>query len=156
MLKKFPPSPKIYLNYLSFLYTTLDSPPAAHALLPRALQALPPYTHLDLTSKAAQLEFKHGDPERGRTLFEGLLGTWPKRLDLWIVLADVEVRVGDKQRVRDVFERALKVKLKPRNAKFLFKKWIAWEEKVGDAKSQDVVKGRAREYVRMQGGKVED
>ena len=155
MLKKFPPSPKIYLNYLSFLYTTLSSPPAAHALLPRALQALPTYAHVDLTSKAAQLEFKYGDPERGRTLFEGLLGTWPKRLDLWIVLADAEIRIGEKQRVRDVFERALGVKLKPKNAKFLFKKWVAWEENEGDQKSQDVVKGKAKEYVRLQGGKVE-
>ena len=156
MLKKFPPSPKIYLNYLSFLYTTLSSPSAAHDLLPRALQALPQYTHLDFTSKAAQLEFKYGDPERGRTLFEGLLGTWPKRLDLWIVLADAEIRIGEKQRVRDVFERALKVKTKPRNAKFLFKKWIVWEEKVGDQKSRDVVKAKAKEYVQMQGGKVDE
>ena len=156
MLKKFPPSPKIYLNYLSFLYTPLSSPSAAPALLPPPLHAHHPNTHLDLTTQAAQMEFKYGDPERGRTLFEGLLGTWPKRLDLWIVLADAEIRIGEKQRVRDVFERALKVKTKPRNAKFLFKKWIAWEDKVGDQKSQDVVKAKAREYVKMHGGKVDE
>ena len=72
------------------------------------------------------------------------------------MLADAEIRIGEKQRVRDVFERALKVKTKPRNAKFLFKKWIAWEERHGDPKSQDVVKAKAKEYVKMQGGKLDE
>jgi rRNA biogenesis protein RRP5 len=45
--------------------------------------------------KFGQSEFKLGEPERGRTVFEGLLNKYPKRSDLWSVYLDQEVRVGD-------------------------------------------------------------
>jgi len=51
-------------------------------------------------SKFAQLEFKHGDAERGKTIFEGIIDSYPKRLDLWTVYIDMEVKQGDIQSVR--------------------------------------------------------
>jgi hypothetical protein len=38
--------------------------------------------------------------ERGRSLFEGVLRNYPKRLDLWSVYLDQEVAQGDQQRIR--------------------------------------------------------
>ena len=38
--------------------------------------------------------------ERGRSLFEGVLRNYPKRLDLWSVYLDQEVAAGDQQRIR--------------------------------------------------------
>ncbi|KAL8758381.1 MAG: hypothetical protein Q9184_003949, partial [Pyrenodesmia sp. 2 TL-2023] len=78
-------SPSLWLNAATFYLTTLSAPPRAHALLPRALQSLPQHTHVDLTRSFALLEYSspNGDPERGRTLFENLLSTFPKKLDLW-------------------------------------------------------------------------
>lgn len=38
--------------------------------------------------------------ERGRSLFEGVLRNYPKRLDLWSVYLDQEVASGDEQRIR--------------------------------------------------------
>lgn len=38
--------------------------------------------------------------ERGRSLFEGVLRNYPKRLDLWSVYLDQEVAAGDPQRIR--------------------------------------------------------
>ncbi len=38
--------------------------------------------------------------ERGRSIFEGVLRNYPKRLDLWSVYLDQEVALGDQQRVR--------------------------------------------------------
>jgi len=153
-MKKHSQSPDLYINHATFLMTELSAPDRARALLPRAMQALRPHTHLDLTSKFAQLEFTtpHGDPERGRTVFETLLSQWPKRLDLWNVLLDLEIKQGDREIVRRLFERVTGkgTNPKPRKAKFLFKKWLDWEMKSGDAKSQERVKALAAEYVRAQ------
>lgn len=165
--KKFSQSPSLFLNYANFLFDTLAAPDRGRALLPRALQALPSHTHVDITSKFGQLEFRssNGDVERGRTVFEGLLSSFPKRIDLWNVLLDLEIKVGDANQVRRLFERVLglghgvamdgtktgtKRKVKDKQAKFLFKKWLAFEEKVGgrDDKMVDDVKARAAEYVK--------
>ena len=152
MVKKFSQDPKVWLNYATFLFNTLASPHRARDLLPRALQALPKYHHLDLTSKFAQLEFRspNGDAERGRTIFEGLLDTFPKRLDIWSVMLDLEIKSGDKDKVRKLFGRVTSNKLKVKKAKYFFKRWLEYEEKNGDPQSCEKVKARAAEYVREQ------
>ncbi|PGH12623.1 hypothetical protein AJ79_04121 [Helicocarpus griseus UAMH5409] len=170
--KKFTPSPTLYLNYANFLFDTLAEPERGRALLPRAIQSLPKHTHVDITSKFGQLEFRspNGDVERGRTIFEGLLSSFPKRVDLWNVLLDLEIKNGDAEQVRRLFERVLGLggagsvaadgtrtgarKLKDKQAKFFFKKWLAFEEKVGDGdeKMVDEVKARAAEYVKAAKG----
>ena len=154
-LKKHGQSPDLYTNYATFLMTTMAASDRARALLPRAMQALPQHTHLALTSKFAQLEFNspNGDPERGRTIFETLLSQWPKRLDLWNVLLDLEIKQGDQAVIRRSFERVTisSPYMKPQKAKFFFKKWLDYEGKAGDSKSQERVKALAAEYVRAQG-----
>ncbi|EER24499.1 S1 RNA binding domain containing protein [Coccidioides posadasii C735 delta SOWgp] len=164
--KKFTQSPNLFLNYANFLFDTMAAPDRGRALLPRAMQSLPPHTHVELTSKFGQLEFRslHGDVERGRTVFEGLLSSFPKRVDLWNILLDLEIKVGDVDQVRRLFERVLGIgrgvgadgskagmkKLKDKQAKFFFKKWLTFEEKIsnGDDKMVDEVKARAAEYVK--------
>ena len=154
-LKKHGQSPDLYINYATFLMTTTAASDRARALLPRAMQALPQHSHLSLTSKFAQLEFNspNGEPERGRTIFETLLSQWPKRLDLWNVLLDLEIKQGDQAVIRRAFERVTTsgLNMKPRKAKFFFKKWLDYENKAGDDKNQERVKALATEYVRAQG-----
>jgi len=160
-------SPKFFLNYATFLFDTLAVPERGRGLLGRALQSLPPHTHVETTSKFAQLEFRspNGDSERGRTVFEGLLSSFPKRIDLWNVLLDLEISAGDAEQVRRLFERVLGLqnkkgkisvdaskKLKPKQAKFLFKKWLAYEETLaaanGNEKIVEDIKARAAAYVK--------
>ncbi len=151
LVKKFSQSPTVWYNYAHFLHSTLSSPDRARALLPRATQSLPPHTHLALTLKFASLEFHStsGSPERGRTMFEGLLSTFPKRLDIWNQLLDLEIKQGDKDVVRGLFERVTKVRgLKAKAAKAWFRRWSEWEEANGDKKTQEKVKARAEEWVR--------
>ncbi|KAI9678540.1 MAG: rRNA biogenesis protein rrp5 [Caeruleum heppii] len=153
MTKKFSASPRIWTNYATFLFNTVAAADRARALLPRALQALPPHTHIQTTSQFGALEFRSpaGDPERGRTLFEGLLATFPKRLDRWTVLLDLEMRVGDRERVRALFERVLRIPgLKAKKARFFFKRWAEWEEKGGDQRMVGKVRERAEEFVRRE------
>lgn len=166
MLKKFTQDPKVWINYATFLFGTATDAEStdtaggadkARALLPRALQTLPKHTHFDLTLKFAQLEFKQsgnaGVPERGRTLFEGLLSAFPKRIDLFNVLLDLELTLEDNEAtVRGLFERifAGPRKLKPKQAKYFFKRWLAFEEGVGGGNERrvDEVKAKAAEWVR--------
>ncbi|MCJ1317154.1 rRNA biogenesis protein rrp5 [Xylographa vitiligo] len=153
MVKRFSQDPKVWLNHASFLFDTVAAPQRARDLLPRALQSLLKHHHVDLTSKFAQLEFRsaNGDAERGRTIFEGLLSTFPKRLDLWNVMLDLEIKAGDKDQVRQLFGRVTSSKLKAKKAKYFFKRWLEYEEKEGDAQSCEKVKARAAEYVRQLG-----
>jgi rRNA biogenesis protein RRP5 len=48
----------------------------------------------------AVLEFKYGDAERGKTIFEGIVDSYPKRLDVWGVYIDQVAKENDIQGVR--------------------------------------------------------
>lgn len=78
------------------------------------------------------------------------------------MLLDLEIKNGDMEQVRRLFGRVLGLghpiaadgtkpgakRLKDKQAKFFFKKWLAFEEKTGDEKMVDEVKARAADYVR--------
>jgi hypothetical protein len=57
---------------------------------------------LKTISKFAQLEYKLGEPERGKTLFEGMVDSHPKRWDLWSIYIDMEAGQKDVQSTRSV------------------------------------------------------
>ncbi|QDS77330.1 hypothetical protein FKW77_004939 [Venturia effusa] len=104
-------TPTFWLNYATFLMTTLDKPDAARELLKRALQSLPTHEHRHTIALFGALEFKspNGDIERGRTTFEGLVETYRKRWDLWDMYLDLELTKGqdhvsaDKEKARALF-----------------------------------------------------
>ena len=48
----------------------------------------------------AQTEYKQGDPNRGSTMFENVLTTYPHRLDLWAVYLDKTIALNDHQQSR--------------------------------------------------------
>lgn len=141
MIKKFSQDPKIWINYASFLLSSVQSREATRNLLKRALQALPPDLHKGVISKFAKLEFRNGNPERGRTLFKNLLSTFntsDKKNDLWNIFnifIDIEIKYGGDgkvKRVRGLFKRALAKKFPARQSKALSKKWLEFEKKEGD------------------------
>lgn len=55
---------------------------------------------VDMIAKFAQLEFRYGDAERGRTMFDKVLTSYPKRTDLWSVFIDLMVKHGSQKDVR--------------------------------------------------------
>ncbi|KAM0428294.1 hypothetical protein ACHAPT_007195 [Fusarium lateritium] len=151
MVKKFgAKAPNVWLNYAHFLHVTRNDAARARSLLPRATQQLDSRHSQNLVSRFAALEFRspNGEPERGRTMFEGLLAAWPKKGDLWSQLLDLEVGLtdADPTAVRDVFERRTRVKgLKPQQAEKWFRRWATWEEKL-DPKGKDRVMAKAQEW----------
>ncbi|KIW20985.1 hypothetical protein PV08_01564 [Exophiala spinifera] len=159
MLKKFKADLDVWVNYATFLFDVVNKPGEARELLPRASKTLPSTTkdkkeenraRFELTKSFALLEFKskNGLPERGRTLFEGLLAEYPKRLDLFNVILDQEEKLGDHDKVRETYERVLSVKLKQEQARHFFKRWEKFEAKHGDQRKVEDVQARAVEWVR--------
>ena len=57
-------------------------------------------TDVETIAKFAQMEFKHGEPERGKTMFENILSNYPKRTDLWSVYVDMVIKTDDIEAVR--------------------------------------------------------
>ena len=55
---------------------------------------------MEVISKFAQMEFKTGEAERGKTMFENVLSSYPRRTDLWSVYIDMVIKLGQHQQVR--------------------------------------------------------
>ncbi|WVQ96181.1 hypothetical protein IAU59_003284 [Kwoniella sp. CBS 9459] len=146
IVKKFSAYPDSWTRFADF-YLKKGDVDAARALLPRSMKSLDKSKHVETIEKMSLLEFKHGDAERGKTLFEGLVDKFPKRLDLWGVYIDQLAKIGDIQGVRGLVDRALAQKLTGKKAKFLFKKLLTIEQRIGDAAGQEKAKDRARQWV---------
>ena len=170
--KTFRASPDVWLNYATFLMTSKQEPDRARALLPRSLKSVPTSEHRLLTAKFAGLEFRStgGDAERGRTIFETIVGEWPKWTQGWDMWADLEraqiataeteeAKSEAVEKTRALFDRMCKAKMKKRRAKFVFKRWMEFEEKEGDKKDVERVQAIAKEWVeraQAKGGDDED
>jgi len=95
------------------------------------------------------LEYKFGDVERGKTIFEGIVSTHPKRLDQWSIYIDQEAKLGAIDSVRIVFGRLLQQKLSTKKAKFVFKKWLEIENNIGTESGAQAVKAQAIEWTQQ-------
>ena len=58
----------------------------------RALACLAKRDHLDVISRFAQLEFKHGSREKGKDLYESILENYPKRTDVWLIYVSMLIK----------------------------------------------------------------
>ncbi|KAI4332058.1 hypothetical protein L6164_016997 [Bauhinia variegata] len=145
MTKKFKHSCKVWLRRVQILLK--QNQDEIQSTVRRALLSLPKHKHIKFISQTAILEFKAGVPDRGRSLFEGILREYPKRTDLWSVYLDQEIQHKDADVIRALFERAISLSLPPKKMKFLFKKYLEYEKSQGDEERIEHVKGKAMEYV---------
>ncbi|KAM0789071.1 hypothetical protein ACM66B_003134 [Microbotryomycetes sp. NB124-2] len=145
-VRKFGSHPDVWTSFAQF-YLRQQQPDDARALLPRSLKSLEKRDHVETISRFAQLEFKLGDAERGRTIFEGVVESHPKRLDLWLVYIDQEIKQGNVVGVRALFERVLQQRLSSKKGKAVFKKWLSFEKEHGDEAGAAAVKDKALAFV---------
>ena len=101
LCKKFYADLDTWTSYIEFLF---DCPKdqkftESKVILQRSLQALPKNLHINIISKYGMLEYKHGRSESGRTMFEGIVTNYPKRMDIWSIYMDMEVKYGGKENV---------------------------------------------------------
>ncbi|KAJ7107617.1 hypothetical protein C8R43DRAFT_199697 [Mycena crocata] len=143
--KKFGQSSKVWTLFSEY-YLRKGNVEDSRKLLPRCLQSLDKRKHLKTISRFAQLEYKLGDPERGKTLFEGIVDSHPKRLDLWSVYMDMEAGQNQIQSLRNLFDRVLTQKMTSHKAKAFFKKWLEVEKRLGDDEGVALVKAKAVEW----------
>ncbi|NXF93260.1 RRP5 protein, partial [Eubucco bourcierii] len=146
MLKRFRQEKSVWLKYASFLLKQGQTEPT-HRLLERALKALPTKEHVDVISRFAQLEFRFGDSEHAKALFESTLSSYPKRTDIWSIYMDIMIKHGSQKEIRDIFERVIHLSLAPKKMKFFFKRYLDYEKKFGTTESVLAVKRAALEYV---------
>ena len=169
-LKKFHGAAAIWSAYGQFLYQTPGRVAEARDLLKRALQRLDKSEHIALICKFASLEFHvANNVDRGRTLMEGVLSNYPKRVDLWNVYLDMETKLASKlkelhagstaasskdtnalnhESVRRLFDRITSLNLSTKKMKFFFKKSLSWEKANGGTQERmEYIKSKAREFV---------
>ncbi|XP_003402033.2 protein RRP5 homolog [Bombus terrestris] len=149
MIGKFKHIPEIWFNCGECLLRMGLKDKSRH-VMQRALQSLPASEHVNLMARFAIMENKFGDKERAQTLFEQILSSYPKRVDIWSCYIDSLVKSNDIDIARKVLERAVVQTLPPRKMKILFKKFINFEEQHGTQEDVTRVQQLAVEYVEKQ------
>jgi rRNA biogenesis protein RRP5 len=130
LCRKFKSSCKAWLRRFA-LHLACAAPDAQRACLDRAVAALPRRKHSKFLVAAALAEFRGGEPERGRALFEGVLAAQPRRADVWGVYLDAEAKQGgrgagaESERYRSLLARCVAGPLPPKRMKSLFKRALA-------------------------------
>ncbi|KAH9508620.1 hypothetical protein Btru_052178 [Bulinus truncatus] len=130
MTEKYKHEKLIWKSYGQFLFKNGQVDIARNSLQ-RALLVLDKRQHVEVIIKYATLEFSHGDIERGRTIFENLIASYPGRTDIWSVYVDMVVKAGDITGARHLMERAVKQKVKAKKLSFLIQKFKKFEETYG-------------------------
>ena len=164
LTKKFGKSLDIWSGYLEFLLEMRQREKDGHTdhkdfefgdpktVLQRSLQALPKDQHVNIISKMGMLEFKFGAPETGRTMFEGIVSSYPKRMDIWSIYMDMELKYGQGNvtQARHLFERCLSnehIRKKPKKMKLVFQKYMDFENKQGNKTKLQALRDRVEEYL---------
>ena len=147
MTKKFKESLKAWLAFASWIMPI--EPDTAHHALTESLKVLPKRNHIEMTLQFALLEYSQGEPKRGRTLFEGIITSYPKRLDVWLVyLAQEQKKPEDNiNQIRIIYERLLTQKLSTKKAKHVFKQYLDFEKTYGTVQTVEHVKQLAISFV---------
>nr|XP_033337596.1 protein RRP5 homolog [Megalopta genalis] len=149
MLGKFKQNPQVWIDCGTVLLK-MGLMEKSRNIMQRAMQSLPPSEHVNLIIKFALLEGKFGDKQRSQTLFEKIICSHPKRVDVWSCYVDSLLKSNDIDVARKVLERAVVQTLPPRKMKTLFKKFISFEEQYGTQQNVEHVQRLAASYVEKQ------
>jgi len=146
LAKKFNKVKEVWVRYGLFHYTNGD-PDQGRFMLTRALQNLEAKEAADISAKFAQIEFKYGDAERGKNMYEKLVASYPRRIDIWSSYTDQLTRIGDVNATRALYTRISTLGLQAKKMKPLFAKWLEFETTYGTEEQQGVVRSTALQYI---------
>jgi len=146
LTKKFGKVKEVWIRYglLFFKHARVED---GRNVFTKSLKKLEARDAADISAKFAQLEFKYGDQERGKTMYEKLVSTYPKRNDIWRSYADQLTRIGDIPATRALYTRISTLGLKAKKMKPLFAKWLEFETTYGSEEQQGVVRAAALKYL---------
>ena len=151
MVRKFGTNPRVWKEFGHLLMES-GKTEEARKLCENALQKLAERFHVEVLSKFGQFEFKFGESERGRTIFETLLCNYPKRTDVWFVYIDTLTKYDTPDSVRLVFERGTQLNLSVNKMKAFYKKYLSFEHSYGGEEDVARVMENARQFVQSKLG----
>lgn len=102
---------------------------------------------MNLIVRFAIMEFKFGEQEQGAAIFETIISSDPKKVNIWTTYVDQLVKINEIDQARKVLDRAVSQRLPLKSMKSLFMKFRKFEEEHGNEQSVEQVKERAKEYV---------
>jgi len=146
LTRKFKKEKQVWKSYVQFLFHS-NRLQSARNQLQRCITVLEKKDHVEIITRFATLEFSHGDAERGRTMFENLISSYPGRTDLWSVYVDMLTKMGDIKGARLILERAVKLKLNAKRLASLLRKFVKFEESHGTEDQVQQVKDMAVELM---------
>nr|XP_045592491.1 protein RRP5 homolog [Procambarus clarkii] len=146
MTKKFSQNRDVWIKAGIFFFSN-SMADEGRRYMDRALLSLDKSDHVELINRFGQLEFRFGEAERGRTIFESLLSNYPKRIDIWSVYVDILAKKEDIEGARHVLERMTGLKLRLRKMRSIFKKFLDFEKEHGSPQSVEAVRKRVEEFV---------
>ncbi|RNA15089.1 RRP5 -like protein [Brachionus plicatilis] len=146
MTRKFSQSPDAWIKYGIFHYKNSNCE-SARKLLIKSFNSLDKKDHIDMVNKFAQLEFKYGEVERAKTMYDSLLFTYPNRTDIWSVYIDMLVKHEKYEDARFIFNRIIQLGLTVKRMKFIFKKYLDFEKQHGTEEQLEQVKELVSNYV---------
>ncbi|VDK79654.1 unnamed protein product [Litomosoides sigmodontis] len=147
MLKRFRHDDlDVWFIYGQYLLETNRSDMARN-LMKKAINCLPRKHHVAILSRFAQLEFKFGDIEQSKTIFESILNSYPRKTDVWTIYIDLLIKAKKIEDARQLLERVTALKLSTHKTRLFYKKWVDLEQRHGDEKQQNNVKERALQYL---------
>ncbi|KAG5876543.1 hypothetical protein JTB14_010314 [Gonioctena quinquepunctata] len=103
-------------------------------------------TQMEIIVRFAIMEFKFGEEEQGAAIFETILSSDPRKVNIWATYVDQLVKKNRIDQARKVLERSVCQRLPLKSMKTLFLKFRIFEEQHGTPESVEVVKERAKEY----------
>ncbi|XP_037732812.1 protein RRP5 homolog [Drosophila subpulchrella] len=128
-------------------YFWLGKSDQVHNLLQRALRGLPNQEHIPCIVSFSKLYAKHDNNDMAQTLLDGVVTSYPKRIDIWSVYVDMLIKAGQIDSARNVLERAVLQKLKPTKMQVIYKKYLQLEENHGTEATAAKVKHQAEQWV---------
>lgn len=152
---KFPTSRRTILPLLIFLFKEKQFS-EARDVYKKALTRVPTFKLVDIKTKMGSLEYRAGNFDQGTLIFQGIFSETPGRMDVWAIFLDEEERrhtpptsgrSPNLAQLRQIYNQAVNLKLKPHSMKFLFNRYLGFEEKWGTPETQKAVKEKALAYV---------
>lgn len=90
---------------------------------------------------------QHGEPDKGATLFEVLIFSDKRRVDVWCTYVDQLIKLNKIDSARNVLKRAVSQKKMPvKKMEILIKKYCDFAQKHGNEEDQEYIKNMSEEY----------
>ena len=114
--KKYGANVRNWVGFIEFLRKNASKDTEdVEAVISRAEKSLPRAQLVEFRKQLGLIEYKYGNSERARTIFETLVSEHPKRADIWHVYIDAEAKASGNH--KEILDRVFTVSWSSRKLK---------------------------------------